>query len=60
MVDEGHRLKNATCCLSTKLRTFKAEGRLLLTGNVLHLDAFTRRMHVALRSILSMQNKRML
>ena len=62
VVDEGHRLKNATCCLSTKLRTFKAEGRLLLTGNVLHLDAFTRRMHVArsIRSILSMQNKRML
>lgn len=35
MVDEGHRLKNASCCLSTKLRTFKAEGRLLLTGGAL-------------------------
>lgn len=35
VVDEGHRLKNASCCLSTKLRAFKAEGRLLLTGAAL-------------------------
>lgn len=32
VVDEGHRLKNASCRLSTKLRAFKADGRLLLTG----------------------------
>lgn len=36
VVDEGHRLKNASCRLSTKLRAFKADGRLLLTGTPLH------------------------
>ncbi len=32
VVDEGHRLKNATCKLAVTLRAFKADGRLLLTG----------------------------
>jgi hypothetical protein len=44
VVDEGHRLKNASCCLSTKLRTFKAEGRLLLTGGALFMRIYKEQM----------------
>lgn len=38
MVDEGHRIKNATCKLATTLAVFKADGRLLLTGAAQILD----------------------
>ena len=34
MVDEGHRLKNSACKLNTELKAYKADARLLLTGEL--------------------------
>eukprot|EP00798_Chlamydomonas_sp_ICE-L_P010150 gene10150-8053_t len=35
VVDEGHRLKNSNCKLSTEMRGYKSSSRLLLTGTPL-------------------------
>jgi SNF2 family DNA or RNA helicase len=35
VVDEGHRLKNVGCKLATELKLFKADNRLLITGNLI-------------------------